>query len=301
LGYALFPFQGNARENKPPAKCTRGAQFALSLRYPDVLTADIKAAMWAWVNFGGIGARTRRGCGALFCKALAPISANQVAAWLKENQTAFGLGNHSIRPWPTLGPVYAHPQSNDPEEVWNAAISVLHRFRQGDIGRNVGQSGRPGRTRWPEADSLRAITGQADARHAESTTLANPELAPAFPRARLGLPIVFHFKDRQDPAQLELYPNWKDSTRMASPIIMRPLAVGDGTAALPMIVRLRAPAPPALKLSNENFGPFSGNQFISRPDLATYSNSPMKGRSNEGSALIAFFALAKEEGFKEVL
>jgi CRISPR-associated protein Cmr1 len=300
LGYALFPFQGNSREKKPPAKCTRGVQFALLLRYPEEFTADVGAAMWAWVNFGGIGARTRRGCGALFCKPLAPTSPDQVGAWLDTNRTNLEPSDSSLRAWPTLGSVHVHPQSDGPENAWNTVVSLLHRFRQGDIGRNAGQGGRPGRTRWPEADSLRALTGQADPRHVQSTTLANPRLDHAFPRAGLGLPIVFHFKDRQDPAQLELYPDWEDSTRMASPIILRPLAVGEGSKAVPMIVRLRAPGPPALKFSNRSLGTFPGKQSVLRPDLATYPNSPMARRSKEGSAIIAFLALAKEAGFKEV-
>jgi CRISPR-associated protein Cmr1 len=299
LGYALFPFQGNIRENEPPKKYTRGLQFRLTLRYPQELRLDVDAAMWAWVNFLGIGARTRRGCGALFCEDFAPRAANEVATWLKEKRTAFELGDRSIHPWPTLGPVYLHAQSGTPEQAWNTAVSVLHRFRQGDVGRNPGQAGRPGRSRWPEADTLRSLTGQADARHAESITLPDPKTGAAFPRARLGLPIVFHFKDRNDPAQLELYPDWEGSTRMASPLILRPLAFGDGSKAVPMIVRLRAPGPPALKLSNDKLGPFSGDRYLSRPDLATYANSPMAGRSKEGSALTAFFALAKEEGFQE--
>jgi CRISPR-associated protein Cmr1 len=125
-------------------------------------------------------------------------------------------------------------------------------------------------------------------------------LDPAFPRARLGLPIVFHFKDGQDPKQLELYPEGEESTRMASPVILRPLAVGKSSMALPMIVRLHAQGPRALKLSDASLGPFSGSQFFFRPDLATYPNSPMAGRSRKGSALVAFLALAKEAGFKEV-
>ena len=87
---------------------------------------------------------------------------------------------------------------------------------------------------------------------------------------------------------------------MASPVILRPLAVGNGSVALPMIVRLHAQGPKALRLSDDTLGPFSGSRFIVRPDLATYPNSPMMRRSKEGSALIAFLALAKEAGFKEV-
>jgi CRISPR-associated protein Cmr1 len=300
LSYVLFPFQGSTREGKVPANGRRGVQFTLQMQFPDELACDVKAAVWAWVNFGGIGARTRRGCGALFCKELAPPSAKEVTAWLATNLAAFGPSDSSVHDWPTLGSVHVHSQSNGPENAWNAAISILHRFRQGDIGRNPGQRGRAGRSRWPEADSLRALTGRAHPDHRESVTLPNPKLHPAFPRARLGLPIVFHFKDEQDPKQVELYPEGKECTRMASPVILKPLALGNGSAALPMVVRLHAQGPKGLRLSDETLGSFSGSQFILRPDLPTYPNSPMARRSKKGSALVAFLALAKEAGFMEV-
>jgi CRISPR-associated protein Cmr1 len=313
LGYALFPFQGNDRENKPYAEYTRDAQFTLNLRYPEELAAEIKAALWAWVNFGGLGARTRRGCGALFCRDLAPDSANTVGEWLRNNRAAFGLSTTKTRGWPILGKVRVDSEPLSPEQAWNKAITLLYRFRQGEFGRNAGQNGQPGRSRWPEADSIRALTGDAEPRHAKSTTLDAPATSPAFPRASLGLPIVFHFhfNDRQDPAQLELYPAWTDKaredlTRMASPIILRPLAVGNGTRALAMIVRLMAPTPAALRFSDGSRfkdgsgGRFTGGSVISRSDLAAYNNSPMKGRSERGSALQSFLSLADKEGFQEV-
>lgn len=300
LAYALFPFQGNPREGKLPRKCTRDLEFTMRLRYPNDLALEVEASVWAWVNFGGLGARTRRGCGALFCRTLAPASAGEVAAWFEEKRTALGVTGDSLRDWPVLGSVYLHSQAGDPVDGWSKAISVLHRFRQGDIGRNPGQGGRPGRTRWPEADSLRALTGQKDDRHAKSITLTDPKSSPAFPRARLGLPIVFHFKDREDPKQLELYPDIEGSTRMASPVILRPLAIGRGSMALPMMVRLKARAPQALRLSNAGLGTFTGERSFMRADLATYTNSPMQKRSDKGSVLAAFLTLAKEEGFREV-
>jgi CRISPR-associated protein Cmr1 len=60
----------------------------------------------------------------------------------------------------------------------------------------------------------------------------------SFPRAELGLPIVFHFKDNQDPSESELCP--VGHKRMASPIILRPIAFGDGRIGVPLIIRLRS-------------------------------------------------------------
>ena len=83
---------------------------------------------------------------------------------------------------------------------------------------------------------------------------------------------------------------------MASPVILRPLAFGDGSRSLPMILRLVAPGPAPLRLKGlpHEFG----SQHISRPDLATYPGSPLRNRSKAGSALEAFLTFAREQGFK---
>ena len=79
LPYALFPFQGetpppnrNATVTVPPAPCIRQANFRLTIRCPNDLWPQVEPAVWAWVNFGGLGGRTRRGCGAIRCKASCP-------------------------------------------------------------------------------------------------------------------------------------------------------------------------------------------------------------------------------------
>jgi len=74
LPYALFPFQGQAplrfeRDSQPekfPAHFIEHGRLRLRVRFPKELHQDVETAVWAWVNFGGLGARTRRGCGSLF-------------------------------------------------------------------------------------------------------------------------------------------------------------------------------------------------------------------------------------------
>ena len=126
--------------------------------------------------------------------------------------------------------------------------------------------------------------------------------AMAFPRAELGLPIVFHFKRGPDsPNDAELYPDG-NSQRLASPVILKALAVGDGTKAVPMLLRLLTPPLQGarLKASGVPVPPVIGTQEIRRPDLATYNNSPLKGRSTEGSALEGFVKFAESKGFREI-
>lgn len=67
-GYVLFPFQGKKDRGaivESPKEATSGIVFRLICRCPDDIAQQVESVIRAWVNFGGIGARTRRGCGAL--------------------------------------------------------------------------------------------------------------------------------------------------------------------------------------------------------------------------------------------
>lgn len=307
--YALFSFQGNARERTPPAKARKNVEFSLALRYPAKVETEVQAALWAWVNFGGIGARTRRGCGALYCSEFAPSSTSRVADWLTNARKKYELPEKpQARPWSTFGIIYLalkNPQLT--LTAWNEAIRIFQEFRQGvGVGRNLGRStNQPGRSRWPEADSLRALTGRGEARHFPSITASNLRENPAFPRAAFGLPIIFHFKDSADsPNDSELYP--KERTRMASPIILRPLALDAGGQSVALIVQLSTPRLEVLVLKKLPANPELTASHISRPELAKYDKSPLgppapgkSPRSPTGSALEAFIAFAKEKGFQE--
>jgi CRISPR-associated protein Cmr1 len=131
----------------------------------------------------------------------------------------------------------------------------------------------------------------------------------AFPRAEFGLPIVFHFKDGQkkddrnsefqDPPESELCP--AGSMRMASPIILRPIAFGDGRRGVPLIMRLNTQPlhQVELKVRGRTIHT-AGPEGIRNPTLANYRGSPMSGLTATGSALEAFVNFAKNNEFKEV-
>ncbi len=131
----------------------------------------------------------------------------------------------------------------------------------------------PGRSHWPEADSIRKITGCSlkpplgtpasgapadEDPHDHSTPVVPPETLPSFPKAVFGLPINFHFadhpgKDRpgsahKDPQDVQLNPiiqcnrgEWEEKERMASPVITRPLWI-DGNW-YPAMIILSTPLP----------------------------------------------------------
>lgn len=319
LPYALFPFQGelpppnrNETSKKPPAHCIRNVTFRLTVICPKNIdfAKQIEPAVWAWANFGGLGGRTRRGCGAIFCEDLGPRDFDEFREmWSRHMAESF-----PAREWPTLGErplLKIDEKSSDPVAVWNQIVGAFRDFRQGvDFGRNSGQQpGRPGRSRYPEPETIRRVTGKRTSRHSRMPDIPDD----AFPRAELGLPIVFHFqqggqrdsRDR-DPSDTVLYPGndaeGAQRERMASPLILKPLGLRSGSAirAIPMILRLKTPVLEWVDLRQ-------GNRSLSLPwttvirdaRLASYLRSPLGG-SASGSAIEAFLAFARaRHGFTE--
>lgn len=304
--YALFPFQGNKRDGIPPAKCTSNVSFELKLTHPQNLSQDVNAAVWAWTNFGGIGARVRRGCGALYCMELSP-KRKSLNSWYRSSLDGFGVELSRSLDWPTLPDRFLvrDNNSNNVLQGWTDVVGLMQTFRQGQgVGRNPGSSPyRPGRSRWPEPESIRQATSSRSAQHSRMPTIPND----AFPRAELGLPIVFHFKDNGDPKDTELYPviDGQKKTRMSSPLILRPMICKNGEV-LQLILKLKATVPNEVVLEKAPGSPTF--KKISDPALAKYPNSPMGSpkagatvRSSSGSAIEGFLAFAEENGFVEVI
>lgn len=241
-GYALFPFQGKANDpSDPPAKALVDVAFRLTLsRAPhipgeqmDELRRAAEAAVWAWVTFGGVGARTRRGCGALYCDdpRFHPNGGN-IRAWLEaraRTHLAEPVDGGTRLAVPTLHGAWISLRSTQdasPVAAWSEAVDVYRRFRQQKAG------GPYGKSIWPDADAVRELHRSG----------GRPI---SFPRAELGLPIVFQFQDRGarrrgDPPQATLEVDQDGARRMASPIIVKPLMVARQEA-VALAVRLNAP------------------------------------------------------------
>lgn len=214
LAYAAFPLQGSEKATDTGARTLPmlTGTFAVRLELDTsrvggeeapVLWAEVLDTWHAFVAFGGLGGRTRRGFGAIEVlegegKDPDPVAIAEMHGW-----------RLAIR-----------KPADDAHDAWKQAIARLQNFRQGpEVGRNLGSApNRPGRSRWPEPDQIRRLTGRASADHRTPTVQV-----PAFPRAVFGMPIIFHFKDPGDPPDTQLLPRGKD--RMASPLILRPIKV----------------------------------------------------------------------------
>lgn len=215
--YALFPPFEEKRKDLDSNRLLEGGGFQLkvSVRASDSdLLDDIDAALWGWLNFGGLGARTRRGVGALYCPQYAGWDAGKIR------------GDGGKRDWPVLkgGTLVLGTEPLSWSNCWFQLLRLYRDFRQ-----DRGLNGR-GKTSWPEPQQIRDI---------QQGEQPGPE---GFPRGALGLPIVFHFKDepkdRDRTLNVEL-----EHGRMASPVILRPFAISMDQA-LPMVLVLKSNSSP---------------------------------------------------------
>jgi CRISPR-associated protein Cmr1 len=216
--------------------------FSLAFRYKDeelptwdgmrvLRGAQLQAALWAWSHFGGLGARTRRGFGAVSERL---VSGQTVSPDLAAGWTHWRLEDAPTVEWPHLRgalreAVYQGGRGKLGSGLRAQAFLLrnLQILRQGSSLEQVGRNWRgfrdAGRSHWPEGDEIRRLSFH-DPRHAPRDGLTG------FPRFLFGLPIVFHFKDGPgegrpgrrnfDPADSQLVPEGK--TRFASPLILRP-------------------------------------------------------------------------------
>jgi CRISPR-associated protein Cmr1 len=177
------------------------------------LTLEVNAALWAWETFGGVGARTRRGFGAI-------TRTQQIAGDWKEHIDE-GFRRYVIENEAPVGVTQLSKHYEVLPIGWQALIERFRDFRQKPgFARNPGtQANRPGRSRWPEPDAIRALTNTSANAHRDP--IIRPRI-DKFPRGQLGLPIIFHFQGRDDPQDQTLQP--KGHERLASPLVLRPLS-----------------------------------------------------------------------------
>ena len=292
LKYALFPFAQN-KQTPQAHGFKQGLSFSVKIQS---LANEITSSQWeeilvaikAWINFGGLGSRTRRGCGSLFSKDLSFKDLQSTQKWINEQ------GSDRKLDWPTLSKKsYCYHKLDDPLASWSDSISLMQYFRQGeDFGRNHRSPGKnnPGRSRFPEPDTIRRLTKKNDSRHQPSNSMPD-----GFPRAEFGLPIIFHFKDHLDPEETTLIPDFKDAERFASPLILKTIACNDSQG-FPSVILLngRRVNSCRLMLNKRSSVPNSERIPINSPSFKNINPSPM---NNHESAIDAFLAYAQKEGY----
>lgn len=293
LRYALFPFAKN-NQTEQAHGVRQGLTFSLKIQsVANELTSsqwqEVQIAIKAWINFGGLGSRTRRGCGSLYSKNYSFADSKSTQIWIND------IGTDKILDWPTISKrSYCLPKLGETIAAWSESISLMQYFRQGsDFGRNIGNKGdnHPGRSRFPEPDTIRRLTNRHDPRHQPNNNMPN-----GFPRAEFGLPIIFQFKDkRTDPEETTLIPDIDSAERLASPLILKPIACSEAEA-FPAIIVLNGKRVQSCRLMLKNKQDIQNSLRIpiQSPSFKNIDPSPMNGHE---SAIDAFLAYAQKEGY----
>lgn len=234
--YALFPAQGKKpgyKDSRPAASLAKSnLKWELEYCFSNNITQQEKEQFLEtlnyWANFGGLGARTRRGLGAI------RVKGEHIYTIALDSLAHAGIKFETTQGWESSAYI-----------AWKKAVEKLQTFRQGyktiEIGRNQNfdDKNMPGRSRWPEPDAIRSITNQSSVKHSKRLTQAD-----FFPRAAFGLPIIFKFKDdgtrsTDEPQQSSLQPLGKNGElleRMTSPLILRPYFNGEAWQAIALVL-----------------------------------------------------------------
>lgn len=213
--YVAFPLRDTGN------KVVSGIRFRLHLTFSEKHQAEVEAALWAWETFGGVGARTRRGFGALKLLSVdgqavrhpdtSLAASDQIIAKFREHVRARGVPDDV--PYLLLHMAVSETEYPDGMKAWEALFGALQAYRQD-------RDGRYGPSLWPEPNAIRSLT--------QGRKAGERPLIQKFPRAKFGLPVIFHFKDKGEPEQTTLVR--RDSDRHTSPLILRPLPLSRGRA-----------------------------------------------------------------------
>jgi hypothetical protein len=216
-------------------QCTFDVSLIATRHLNDDESEGLLRAMKAWIRFGGVGARTRRGAG---CVELVKYSAGQLPDRLLPE-------NLPVNPDPSVPTLHGARQwtcrhDRDATGAWFDAVNLYQTIRKGkppswylkkfrpeseqDRGHHtVARSGEPfqfpyigpeSHSTWPERKSIAAIQSKSDERQ-------------HFPRALFGLPIQFRFKGGEPPIPPDVELKYGESGRLGSPLIVRPYKVKD--------------------------------------------------------------------------
>jgi len=278
--YALWPAREETSTGEGPApRYNPGLKFTLHVRCPPQSEGEVRNAVRAWILFGGYGGRTRRGAGCLTVSCPDEYNPDYDdegtdSEWLPAVDSGTGIRAALKRlfGWDVLVPTEARAgdvpvlagamllagPAGGAVEAWYKALGWVQDFRQGrppgmnpgygtDYAREYGSGQRPGRSNWPEADKVRWLKQDQNTNGYPWSHVPRYGMAPAWPRASFGLPIIGRFQPKNaagqtwasrglfEPDGFEL--GWleeradgqgKYHDRLASPLIVKALPLADG-------------------------------------------------------------------------
>lgn len=246
-GFFLFPFQESKAEGLPAAPGRRDILFTLSVQtQTDTDAAALHTALRAWLLLGGVGARTRRGLGALTATDdaaastwLPPAEPGAFREWLRALAGTEQVSGEAPAQMTRLagGTVLLGERERDALACWRQLGTFWARFRKGHYTPDRALYEPMSGGEWDDHETLHLLR-----RDASAVTLAKPYL---------GLPIVyqgFAAKGRA-PASFKgaLEADAMHGRRMASPVILKPAAFADGSFRS-MVTVLDAPRPDHVRI-----------------------------------------------------
>lgn len=224
--YVAFPVTSAIKKDHKDVCYIEEMRFTLRVAYPASMAQAVLDTLKLWALFGGAGARTRRGCGAVHCPEL-------VASFVDEQAVCSFVSGFEGPAEPMRYPriqgarLAFAPVQGDAAKAWEELVRAYAGFRQDRRDRRP-ENPIPGRSYWPEPDAIRILTES----HAPSHTPEHPD-GLWFPRAAFGLPIITRFNTRgnglgdPDPP-VELLP--RNGSRWPSPLILKVVRLADGSA-----------------------------------------------------------------------
>ena len=294
--YVLFPLQGNKEEAFFTVVTKQKFQLALHCRMED--REAVEASVKLWVLFGGIGARTKRGCGSIACQQIMNefSSAETIQQFLRNFQCAGRDANpFATAPYPQLQNCrFAWDKvsaKGDATAAWKGFLDEYGAFRQGEgKAREPSKPGlkHPGPTRWPEADAIRRLSGKKPGLH---TAQAHPA-GTWFPRAAYGLPILTKFKDqaKEPTGQLTLAPAGEGQDRWPSPVILKIIRLASGDLLKTCLI-LNQQLPERIKLVGPDIKP---DHILTKEEMplsfhgkAMPANAPLRSATSPYDGIIA--------------
>ncbi|MFV0388484.1 MAG: type III-B CRISPR module RAMP protein Cmr1 [Pyrinomonadaceae bacterium] len=281
LGYVAFPLRG---EN---AEVIENIEFSVQFSYPSNFAEDLKASIWAWETFGGLGARTRRGFGAIQRKDYLPLNRNAVETDIQNGLTTHLNGNTWADDVPHLTAFASNTYKitnarNSMVDAWKHIIDSYQRFRQ------FRRPTRFSRSNWSEPDAIRRLfPTRSHPTHSTPKTIVDK-----FPRANFGLPIIFKFKDDDvrdgDPTTTTLEGCNEKQKRLASPLIFRVLKCADekyvGIAII--LSGIRVPTGGVI-LKDAPVNPIIQTDLTSTEASSAYLDDILNGNTNVLEAFLA--------------
>lgn len=278
--YVAFPLD-NDPSRKQFELLEKGA-FRLIISYPANHEEEVLSSVKLWMLFGGLGARTRRGLGAVY--------APKWPGWKSKDQvmdTLKKLVPHSDgiqRSWPSLINAQLLAVSTSEASLlhsWTNWIEKYQKFRQHRVDKKDPRKKSPyGKSTWPEPDTLRDFRK------------SNKIPASAyFPRGAYGLPIIFHFPPKHGDMSFTL--QGVDSDRLASPFIIKTAKITDHTA-LNICLLLSSTLPEKMIVAEERKKglvlPGTAMPLADNPQMA---RSPLNGQNPHAALLTWMGGAAK--------